>query len=147
MCDRLGDGLRLAFFRPLLALLHGFRAQSLILSTRPLLLQRLQSGYPFSRNTTAKGLWGILYEGFHPARNTPCFPEERCGRLTHDHGEIIRDRPTGKREGWPMTLIIKFQVASGMLVTKGVVCAAQSNNRISYFNSALFCHDPSILCA
>ena len=58
-----------------------------------------------------------------------------------DRHEMVPDAVTGQGEGWSVPFVVKLQIASCMPIAKGIVGAAQDNDRVSYFNSALFCHD------
>jgi hypothetical protein len=78
----------------------------------------LQSGYPLLKRETPEGVRGVLDESLDPADETSRFPEGRYGWLVHDHGEIVRDHLTGQREGGSVPLIVKFQIACGMPITK-----------------------------
>src|SRR5581483_3741446 len=111
----------------------------------PLLLRLLQSGYPLLKQATPEGVRRMLHECLDPASEASRFPEERCGWLVHDHGEIMSNHLTGQGEGWPVPFIVEFQGASSMSITKGVIRAAQSNDHVSSFKSTLFCHDTSCL--
>src|SRR6266566_7820821 len=111
-------------------------------SERPLLLQSVQNGYPFLCQQTSEGVWGILHEGFYPARDASRFPEGRHGGLIHYDQKMVTDGVTGQGKGWSVTLIVKFEIPGGMPVAKGIVGTGQDNHRVSYRDGQL-CHDAS----
>jgi hypothetical protein len=52
-------------------------------------------------------MWGILHEGFDPAREASKFPEVRGMRLVHDLHEMIADPPY--RSGGSVANMVRYK--------------------------------------